>query len=180
MQAMFIAVIAGYVIAALFAFCGIFGIFFFLTGIQSGMDQLTFVRDLATSGWPLAAAAVIYLLTQIALMLERQGLLSAEWHEQKETEGETTAGKMVPPAPLPMGSYFHASAPPQQPPLPRMTPTMPQPPTGMPEGEPSIEEAADIATLAAKAAAQEASEPTDDIKPVIKRRDSDLSFFRVD
>lgn len=178
---MFIAVIAGYVIAALLAFCGLFGIILFLTDEQQIAGQAAFIKEIALAAWPLAAGTVIYLLTQIALLLERQGILTADWQEQNseaKQNGEDD-GKLKPPAPLPAGSYFHASpAPPS--PMPRMTPTLPQPPTQSAEAEPSIQEAADIASLAARAAAQEAAEPSEEIKPVIKRRESDLSFFRVD
>lgn len=178
---MFIAVIAGYVVAALLAFCGLFGIILFLTGEQEIAGQAAFIKEIALAAWPLAAGTVIYLLTQIALLLERQGILTADWQEQnsgaKQSDDDS---KLKPPAPLPAGSYFHAGPAPSPPPMPRMTPTLPQPPAQSAETEPSIQEAADIATLAARAAAQEAAEPSEEIKPVIKRRESDLSFFRVD
>ena len=178
---MFVAVIMGYVVTAIFAFCGIAATVIFLSDMSQISDKMEFITGICMAAWPLAVAAVVYLLTQISLLIERQGIISANFSTTTATPTAKTAaaapGKLQPPAPLPAGRYFHVSAPS---PMPQMTPTLPQKSTSVEKTEISIEEAANIATAAAAAAAQEAAEPAEKIEPVIKRREGDLSFFRVD
>lgn len=179
---MFLAVILGYLVAALFAFCGIANICMFLSSAKQGMGAQLFIGGLSLAAWPLAVAAIVYLLTQLAILLEQQGIIAAN----SETETDSPHGKedAAPkrPAPLPAGSYFHAEPAPRPTP-PQLTPTLPQnqPAATPPATEaPSIAEVENIATAAAEEAAREEAEPAADKKPIIKRRDDGLSFFRVD
>lgn len=177
---MFIAVIAGYLVAALFAFCGLASIIIAISSMSQGMGAQLFLTGLCQAAWPLAVGVGIYLLTQIAIMLERQGIIISDMDDQ-ETPADKKAKEAAPkrPAPLPSGSYFHTDSAPRAPRTPAPQPHVENPPSAAPEA-PSIAEIKDIASAAAEEAAREAAEPTQEIKPVIKRRDEGLSFFRVD
>ncbi len=177
---MFIAVIAGYLVAALFAFCGLASIIIAISSMSQGMGAQLFLTGLCQAAWPLAVGVGIYLLTQIAIMLERQGIIISDMDEQ-EAPADKKSQDATPkrPAPLPSGSYFHTDSAPRAP-----RPAAKQPSseynTAVAPEAPSIAEIEDIASAAAEEAAREAAEPTQEIKPVIKRRDDGLSFFRVD
>lgn len=73
---MSLAVIMGYVVAAVFLFCGIANTVIYMQHIQQTMTASAFVNGLAISMWPLALAAIVYLLTQIAILLERQCIVA--------------------------------------------------------------------------------------------------------
>lgn len=68
---MFVAVLFGYLIAALFSFCGLAGIASAFNGFSPDVDYPVFLHTLAQQAWPLAAGIVIFLLVQIAVQLEK-------------------------------------------------------------------------------------------------------------
>ncbi len=74
-SAMFLAVTAGYLVAALFAFCGIVSTCLFLTDIPPGTGPLEFVNSLVMASRPLAVASGVYLLTHLAMLLQRQNIV---------------------------------------------------------------------------------------------------------
>lgn len=73
---MFIAVIAGRVIAALFAFCGIVNIISYAGTVTRSMGYFKFIEDLAGAAWPLAAAATVWILVELLLQLEKLVMLN--------------------------------------------------------------------------------------------------------
>lgn len=75
---MFLAVVSGYVVSALFAFCGIANAFFFLQGVEQSAGYPTFLSGLAVHLWPLAVGCALFLLVQIAIQIEKQNLLTME------------------------------------------------------------------------------------------------------
>ncbi len=178
---MFLAVILGYLVAALFAFCGIANICIFLSSAKQGMGAQHFIEELSLAAWPLAVAAIVYLLTQLAILLEQQSIVAVDLETEKDSPHSKETDVPKRPAPLPAGSYFHAEPAPRPTP-PQLTPTLPQntPAATPPTEAPSIAEVENIATAAAEEAAREEAEPAADIKPIIKRRNDGLNFFRVD
>ncbi len=74
---MFIAVIVGNLLAVLFAFCGIVSVGGYVLGDKAA-SSAAFAQGLAISAWPLGVAGTIYLLVQIACLLEKQYMQRAE------------------------------------------------------------------------------------------------------
>lgn len=169
---MFLAVIAGYLVAALFAFCGVYNIINFLAHLDKSAGASVFVNGTALAAWPLAVAAVVYILTRIAILLENQGIITADIVAQSNsiTAAHLPMSKRpAAPAPLPSGSYFHAT------PL-----TQPQVPIPTAADVPALDEVENIAATAAEEAEKEAAAPEKKAPSVIKRRNDGLNFFRVD
>lgn len=75
---MFLAVVAGYVVSALFAFCGIANAIFFLQEMDQSAGYPAFLSGLAVHLWPLAVGCALFLLVQIAIQIEKQNLLTME------------------------------------------------------------------------------------------------------
>ena len=175
---MFLAVIAGYLVAALFAFCGLYNVIVFLTNLEQTAGATAFVNGTALAAWPLAVAAVVYILTRIAILLENQEIISSDFAEQQRSHTEELrpqTKRPIAPAPLPSGSYFHAT------PVAQPSPSITQPSHPRPaEAAPALDEVASIAASAAEEAEQEAASTEENTAPVIKRRNDGLSFFRVD
>ena len=176
---MFAAVIAGYLVSALFVFCGLVNTCIFISNIEQDMGVQAAMSGLCVAAWPIAVATAIFLLTQIAVQLERMGILStaqAEIPELPDSQTATPATKRAPHIPpLPTGSYFRADAPtPETKAALSFPAAVPQAPA------PSIEELSDIASAAAAEAASEDVSPREEIPPVIKRNENGLNFFRID
>ncbi|MBQ2380216.1 MAG: hypothetical protein II295_07485 [Akkermansia sp.] len=176
---MFAAVIAGYLVSALFVFCGLVNTCIFISNIEQDMGVQAAMSGLCISAWPIAVATAIFLLTQIAVQLERMGILSTAQAEIPELptsqKTDATPQRFSTMPPLPTGSYFRADTPVVEPKAPTRTPA--------PEPEaqaPSIEELSDIVTAAAAEAANEEATPSEAIPPVIKRNENGLNFFRID
>lgn len=169
---MFLAVIAGYLVAALFAFCGVYNIIDFLAHLEKSAGASVFVNGTAMAAWPLAVAAVVYILTRIAILLENQGIIEEDIAARSNSITEAhhpVTKRPAAPAPLPTGSYFHAT------PL-----TQPQAPIPAATDAPALDEVANIAATAAEEAEIEAANSEEKVPPVIKRRNDGLSFFRVE
>lgn len=71
---MFIAVILGYALAAVFALCGLFNCAAYCLGGAQGSDASSFLNGLTTAAMPLLYAAILLILIQIATQLERMGI----------------------------------------------------------------------------------------------------------
>lgn len=194
---MFSAVIAGYLISALFVFCGFVNTYLYVSSIEQDMGVQNVMVGLCTAAWPLAVAVAVFLLTQMAILLERISIYAAMTPESTPApkpvatgaaaSGAATPGKRSPLPPLPTGSYFRADAAPTPAPAAAPAPQKKETHTAPAEPEPaadmlapSIDEIADIASAAAEEAAREAAEPGEEIKPVIKRHEGGLNFFRID
>lgn len=160
---MFVALIAGYLVATLFAFCGIVNIYCFISELPQGAGAAVFSNGLVAAAWPLAVAAVVFLLTQIANLLEVQKIMALNAAVDKPVSPAPAKPAAKPPVAMPQGSYFKA------------TPAPVPPPT-----------AADIENLAAtieKEAEEQGSatpEPEPAKQPIKKREDNQLKFFRVE
>ena len=74
---MFVAVIAGNLLAVLFAFCGIVSVAGYVLG-DKATSSVAFAQGLAISASPLAVAGIIYLLVQIACLLEKLHMRAAD------------------------------------------------------------------------------------------------------
>lgn len=103
---MFIAVIAGYVVAAVFAFCGVVQAVLFLQGCEHSMGTASFFHGLAVSLWPLAVACSIFLLTQIATMLEHLIISHSSPQQGEDRECSASARPLTPPPPPRSETYF--------------------------------------------------------------------------
>lgn len=179
---MFLAVIMGYVVAAVFLFCGIANVIIYMQGIQQTMTATAFVNGLALAMWPLAIAAAVFLLTQIAILLERQCIVAENpaiapapvpaTSSQVRTKGKKSTGLSNLPLPDPPRQDF-----PQGKPAPAAT-TLPARPSSS-----SLREAAAAAAMAAAAAASAPGSPTPTRPASVNDDDKeqeDLTFFRLD
>ncbi len=68
---MFIASVFGYIMAAVMAFCGIFGIVCFFQGDLESLGTAGYIQGIATTSWPLVVAAALLVLLQVAALLEK-------------------------------------------------------------------------------------------------------------
>ena len=108
---MFLASIAGYLVAVLFAFCGIANLVTFLSEPEAITNQTEFTTGLVQASWPLAVGVTIYLLTGIAGLLTRQTIMLNSLKLDEPTEKQEAANKQPKrPAPLPSAAYFDTSA----------------------------------------------------------------------
>ena len=72
---MFIAVTLGYMITVTFATCGAVSTAIYLTELSQQTTRLEFVNGLTAAAMPLAIAAIIFLLTQILVALQKNNIL---------------------------------------------------------------------------------------------------------
>lgn len=82
---MFFTIIAGNLVAALFAFCGLAQVILYLVSDERPASATQFVSGMLAAAWPLAVAGLLFLLVQIASLLEKIYLL-------RKSEGTLTAG----------------------------------------------------------------------------------------
>lgn len=158
---MFVALIAGYLVATLFAFCGITSIYYFISELPQGAGVVVYVNGLVAAAWPLAVGVAVFLLTQIANLLEVQKIMALSQPVAEPQRPVSAKPKAKPPVAMPQGSYFKAT------PVPTPSPT-----------------AADIQSLAAsieKEAEEQGKTPTPAPaqQPIKKHEDNNLKFFRV-
>ena len=192
---MFVAVVAANVIAALFAFLGVAQVICFLAADARPQGAAPFIVGLSVASWPLAVAVLIYLLVQIACLLEKLYFAAgkSEQSAAKETAGSGFAvssaprfgkkddvdGEETPEPPV----FFKA--------------TTPAPPT--PPAAPKHEEELDVKSAAAFAVAMDSARSSadeestvvhhtdaehdewEDATPVVPEKPkSGLSFFKID
>lgn len=161
---MLLAFIAGYLVSALFAFCGVVSTAYVFMNAEKGVGSQAFFSELALAAWPLAVSAVVYLLTRILYILAQQQIM-----QQDAKTVVSTNHPVKKQQPHPQGAYF------KTPPIP-------------PVHTPSIQEAK---ALALAAAHEEEDEDDDAIKvsipnspprqtPHRQSPDNELNFFRVE
>ncbi len=92
---MFFAVIAAYVVATAFAFCGVVSMVSYIGAADRSMEYSAFLSGLVVAMWPIAVAMVLVLLTQIACLVEKWVLL---WQIAQETAGPAETPKPKHPA----------------------------------------------------------------------------------
>ncbi len=120
---MFFSVIAAYVIATAFAFCGVVKIAGCLMESEQGMGSFLFIENLVIAMWPLAVAMGLVMLVQIATQLERWRLLwtmaqapastgSKPAPAKATTAPAKPASPAAPAAPSPFSSHLAAVTPP--------------------------------------------------------------------
>ncbi|MBR3925704.1 MAG: hypothetical protein IKJ58_02965 [Akkermansia sp.] len=162
---MLLALIAGYLVSVLFAFCGVVNTACVLIDAENGMGAHAFFNELALAAWPLAVGTIVYLLTRILYTLRQQQII-----QQDAKPAASPPPPIKRPAPLPQGTYFKSP-----------TPQPPPPP-------PSIQEAKAFVLTAAH---EEDDEDYDEIKvsipnsparhnPQQQRPENGLNFFRVE
>lgn len=165
---MFVAVIVGNLLAVLFAFCGIVCVGGYVCGDKAA-SSAAFAQGLAESAWPLGVAGSIYLLVQIACLLEKLHLQRAEISfvptplPKKASPVENTKNKQEPVSES--GRFFKADSP-----LPPPSP----PPAPTPETQTKQNKDSDTTSLIPTpvAAEKETAPP--------KKPAHSLNFFRVD
>lgn len=122
---MFIAVLFGYLIAALFSFCGLAGIASAFNCFSPDVDYPVFLHTLAQQAWPLAAGIVIFLLVQISVQLEKTAVLNryAAALDEEQVQpfrpiiARHTPHQQAQPEQAPQeSSFFHMEPPPASPP----------------------------------------------------------------
>lgn len=173
---MFLAVIMGYVVSAVFLFCGIANTVIYLQGLNPSMTAPDFVNGLALAMWPLAIAAVIYILTQMAILIERQCIITENpplAQSPALPKGKSTRpAAPSTPAPLPKAPFFPASHP---------AASSNQQAKSIPT---SLKEAAAAAAIAAAdtsaAAWENKGNHTASPQGSDEKRQEDLQFFRID
>lgn len=179
---MFLAVIMGYMVAAVFLFCGIANVIIYMQGIQQAMTATAFVNGLAMAMWPLAIAAAVFLLTQIAILLERQCIVA---------ENPAIAPSPVPAPSSPVRTKGKSTGlsnlPLPDPPRPNFPQGNPAPAASTlparPSSSSSLREAAAAAAIAAAAAASAPGRPAPARPSSVNDDDKDpedLTFFRID
>ena len=83
---MFLASIAGYLVAVLFAFCGIVNLATFLSEPEAITNHSDFTTGLVQAAWPLAVAVAVCLLTEIAGLLTKQSIMLSSLKQDEATE----------------------------------------------------------------------------------------------
>ncbi len=160
---MFFSVIAAYVIAAAFAFCGVINMITCISNATKDMGYPAFIAGLAIAMWPLAVAMALVMLVQIACLIER--LIINGMMRQYDDDDEDSA---IPPAASrlqPRKSGSAAGTPPpygQAPQMPAYTP-------------PVMSEKTD-----SSASAQEPREQDPAPQQPAAPRQEGLSFFKLD
>ena len=124
---MFIATIAGYLIATLFAFCGIVNIWHVFADSSTISTASDFVNTLAMAAWPLAVAVVVFMLTQMAGLLQKQNILLSCLSQTPATPIPASKAPQVNKRPIPQHQardFFNAEEPvtPAAPPKPSVAP----------------------------------------------------------
>ena len=149
---MYIAVIVGRVVAALFAFCGVVNILAYAGGVTKAMGYMNFIRGLAEAAWPLAAGITIWILVEAVLHLEK-----LVFHADSAAIPVAVPRKKPKAAKQPAGTptYFNA------------------PPVSHPE---PASAKADMRPAAAPTPAAEPEKPAE--KPIPK--DDGMKYFKVD
>lgn len=75
---MWIAVIFGYLVSVLFAFCGVVKTIAVVQSIEKFDDYPAFLSTLSLEAWPLAVGMALFLLTQIAIQSEKAALTASK------------------------------------------------------------------------------------------------------
>ncbi len=123
---MFFSVIAAYVLAAVFAFCGVVNTVGYVMEAQREMGYSLFIEGLVVELWPFAVSVILILLTQIACKLERWMLL---WTMAQGSAPRSAPTKPTPSAPRPAAAPVPAGpVVPVTPPVMQDAPPAPQPP----------------------------------------------------
>lgn len=94
---MFVAIILGYALAAIFALCGIFNCAAYCLDGSQGSDASSFLNGLVTAAMPLLYATILLLLIQVCTQLERMGI-QTEISLLKGTAAKNTAKTKAPKA----------------------------------------------------------------------------------
>ncbi len=188
---MFISVIAAYVIATAFAFCGVVMTVGFIMESQQGMGAVLFIEGLAVAMWPLAVATSLVMLVQLACKVERWMYLwtiaqSADAHAPKpRPTASAPASPQRPAGPPPavpsaFASHLAAVTPPVMPEAPtaeRITP--PAMPAPAPPAAPTLSEGANESSPpAGTIPLPPKPEPRPDSQPA--PRQEALNFFKLD
>lgn len=107
---MFAAVIFGYLVTTLLAFCGLVNVCCVL--IDGNFEtKAQFGAELSAASWPLGVAAIVFLLVQIACMLEGlkiRGFGNIEASASTKNGKNAFATQMPPPPPSASGQFFRA------------------------------------------------------------------------
>lgn len=149
---MYIAVIFGRVVAALFAFCGVVNIITVVGEMTRTMGYSNFIHGLAEEAWPLAVGITIWILVEAILHLEK-----LVFHADTAAVPVTLPRKKqkAPAKQAAAPTYFNA------------------PPVTQPVAAP-----AGHAPAPAAAPAAEAEAPKPSVEPLPK--DDGMKFFKVD
>ncbi len=171
---MFFAVIAAYMVAAAFALCGVVAVAHCIIDAQQEMGYTLFIQGLALAMWPLAVAAALLLLIQIACKVERWMLLwtmaqapapARAPHKAAATPEQKSAARKPAEPDL---SYFGSYDPPVTPPVMEATPAPPEP-------TPSETPASGAGAVAEQHPAEQAA-----ARPAPPPASNGLSFFKLD
>lgn len=73
---MLLAVLSGYIVAAAFAFCGVYQLAEGVGSLTPESGYSSLMHTIPATAWPLAVACVVYTLTQIAVQVERNAIFS--------------------------------------------------------------------------------------------------------
>ena len=159
---MFVAVIVGNLLAVLFAFCGVVSVCGYLGGEMSARTVTGMMQGLALSAWPLAVAGAIYLLVQIACMVEKKVAAdTAEPEVRTKAEPVFDKAKKTKEEVAESGRFFKAN------PVPP-----PPPPSASTEADAAVTPKSDTTSLIPAPVAAEEAPP--------KKPAHSLNFFRVE
>lgn len=105
---MFAAVLAGYLIATMFAFCGLVSTFSYLSGLTPQNDAAAIVNGLALAAWPLAVAALLFIASCLATRLQTLTILLTCRQTSPEPAPINKKHPAKPQQLHPEGTYFRA------------------------------------------------------------------------
>lgn len=169
---MWIAVIFGYFLSAAFAYCGMMNLAVYISEVEDSTSYLLFVKGLPEAGWPLAVGMILYVLIQIALLLEKRALSPSDARlsssSTKKEDSPTEKKRRTNERETSQEVYFRIQPPP---PLPESPVSSTPPPASTP-----------CASASAPASKMEREQfpppPHGETESGEKRKK--LSFFRVD
>ncbi len=174
---MFFSVIAAYVLAAVFAFCGIVNVVTCISNAEQEMGYPLFLNTLTIAMWPLVVAIVLVLLVQIGCLVEKLPLLNAMKSIDAGDEKSTPAAPPAAPAARPVRE---AAAP-------TPVPTPAAAPAGTAQPAPLYSNTPEMSAVTPPMMTDEPAAPLAEEKPQesvpqqpAAPQQSGLSFFKLD
>lgn len=165
---MFAAVILGYLVSTLLAFCGLVSVCCFLMD-GAYTSKLEFATGLAVASWPLGLAAIVFLLVQIACQIEAlkfRSMSAGTAPAQTNSSNNAFATQKQATPPSASGQFFRADPQPVISPVPAAAPTPAPKPDASDSGEDNWWEEPSTASEQKKESAPATEDPG-------------LGFFRV-
>jgi len=154
---MFVVFIVARLVTVLFSFCGVVLLYGMLSGGARFSSAAEFAMALAAACWPFAVAVLIELVLTIACQLEQMRMSKSSGLTDKHDSQNAPLKPVIRKQPEPAsaaGQFFRAN--------------------------PQVEPIAPVAKTSDDAPKEEMPPPPQDKKPEPVKKESELSFFRID